>query len=44
VEGGVRPLADLGLRPLEQARVVQRDRRELGEPDQGLDLALAERA
>jgi len=43
VERGVCPLPDLGLGALEQAGVVQRDRGQLGEPDDRLDLALAER-
>ena len=43
VEGGVGALPALGLRPLEQAGVVERDRRELREPRQRLELALGER-
>ena len=41
--GEVGPAADLGLRPLQQPRVVERHRRQLAEPGQRLDLALGER-
>ena len=43
VEGGVGALQALGLGTLEQAGVVEGDRRQLGEPRQRLELALAER-
>ncbi len=44
VERGVGAATDLGLRALEQARVVERHRGQLAEPRERLDLAHRERA